>query len=754
MNRPSPFRGFALCLALLPLACAQQRTDGSQLGADAGDQVEVGGGDDAGDPDTGAPDKDTGAALVEDLGTVEPEDVGVVGADDVGTPPEDVGYPEVDAGSAEADVGSPSVDAGTPDTGPRCTGATVDCGGVCANTQTSTAHCGGCGRTCATGQSCVAGTCMLVCTAPTVVCGGACANLQTSAAHCGMCDRACATGATCVAGRCVGGVIPGPSFQVGLTPNNCAAVDHAATTGDDRGGIALSTDKLFYSGDTSTGRFDIADLGHPEPVGRIYDAMVSDLATGTLYTLAIGSTPLTQMGGTITTLMALDGATGGLTGTFVNLSQPIDLPATGSVGIFSGYQRVILMGGGRAWHVSLPSGAVIDLGAVALPATRIACESWAIWGTAEFYGDALYVDYVQTSTVIARMRVPQGTVTPIATFAGGLGDMCSFTVSPLWRRWYFHHEGVSQFRNVPAGETVGYCDATITGPTLPCRPIDVMCSGACTDLQTSRTHCGMCGRACATGEVCTAGACVVACAAGQTNCGGRCIDTTSDSANCGACGRTCVGVQWCSNGACGGGTRYAVTRPTVAEVPYLDACAAAGSQRVMRSSDDSGTAATVPFATRWWGAPLAAGFSMYVVTNGNVQVGTASGVISSVIGTIPNTSTPNGLIAPQWHDLVMSSDGVCIATTGAAPTRRWVAQWVSAHNYSDDFFDPADLDFEVVVHEGSGVIDFAYQSMSGPENSIVGLENNAGTAGISGCAGSTYSCTTVSNSRVRFTPTE
>ncbi len=748
MNRPPPFRGFALCLALLPLACAQQRSDGSLPGADAGDLLEVGGGEDAGDPDTGTVDKDTGAALVEDLGTVEPEDVGVVGADDVGTAVEDVGYAEPDAGSTEVDVGTPAVDVGTPDTGPRCTGTTVDCSGACVNTQTSTAHCGGCGRTCATGQSCVAGACTLVCAAPTVVCGGACANLQTSTAHCGMCDRACAMGATCAAGRCVGGVIPGPSFQVGLTPNNCAAIDHEATTGDDRGGIALSSERIFYSGDTSTGRFDIADLGHPEAVGRIYDALVSDLATGTLYTLAIGSTPLTQTGGAVTTLMALNGTTGGLTGTFVNLSQPIDLPATGSVGIFSGYERVILMGGGRAWHVSLPSGAVIDLGAVALPAARTACENWAIWGTAEFYGDALYVDYVQSATVIARMRVPQGTTTPIATFAGGLGDMCSFTVSPLWRRWYFHHETASQFRNV-YGETVGYCDVAITGPTLPCRPIDTMCSGACTDLQTSRTHCGMCGRACAAGESCTAGVCGLACPAGQSACGGVCVDTTSSATNCGMCGRTCVGAQWCSNGVCGGGTRYVATTPSITDVPYIDACSATGSRRELVDYDDYGVSVTVPFATRWWGAPLAAGFSVYVVTNGNVQIAPSFG-LTSLSGNIPDSSSPNGLIAPQWRDLRTSTSGVCIATTGAAPNRRWVAQWVGASNYSGG----GTLNFEVVVHEGTGIVDLAYGAMTSPQTATVGLENNAGTAAFGGCGGTSTSCVTVSNSRVRFTPTE
>jgi hypothetical protein len=322
--------------------------------------------------------------------------------------------------------------------------------------------------------------------------------------------------------------------------------------------------------------------------------------------------------------------------------------------------------------------------------------------------------------------------------------MCSFTVSPLWRRWYFHHELSSQFR--PTGsETVGYCDATITGPTLPCRPIDSMCSGACTNVQTSALHCGMCNHACAAGETCNAGVCGLACAAGQTACSGSCVDLNSDSANCGACGRTCIGGQWCIAGTCGGGPHYAVDGMPVG-VAYIDACGAAGSQRILTYADDSGTSVTLPFATRWWGAPLAVGTSMYISSNGNVQVNTSSGS-SSLSGTIPSVGSPNGLIAPQWRDLVLSSSGVCVATVGTAPNRSWVAQWVGANYYVGG----ATLNFEVIVREGSGVIDLAYGAMSGSGSATVGLENPAGTEAVSPCP-SGNACTAASNFRARFTP--
>ena len=57
------------------------------------------------------------------------------------------------------------------------------------------------------------------------------------------------------------------------------------------------------------------------------------------------------------------------------------------------------------------------------------------------------------------MAVPSGAVTTLATFSS-LSDMCSFTVSPSNNRWYWHHEGGSQFGG--SDESIGYRNATFT----------------------------------------------------------------------------------------------------------------------------------------------------------------------------------------------------------------------------------------------------------------------------------------------------
>jgi hypothetical protein len=76
------------------------------------------------------------------------------------------------------------------------------------------------------------------------------------------------------------------------------------------------------------------------------------------------------------------------------------------------------------------------------------------------------------------------------------------------------------------------------------------CGGVCRDLASDLAHCGACNRACAAGQVCSAGMCVVSCAAGTTNCGGVCRDLQADNRNCGACGRVCGAGTACVDGAC------------------------------------------------------------------------------------------------------------------------------------------------------------------------------------------------------------
>ena len=70
-------------------------------------------------------------------------------------------------------------------------------------------------------------------------------------------------------------------------------------------------------------------------------------------------------------------------------------------------------------------------------------------------------------------------------------------------------------------------------------------------------NCGVCGKACAGGEVCSFGTCSLNCAGALTKCGSACVDITRDLAHCGACDNaaciapaTGTGTVACEASAC------------------------------------------------------------------------------------------------------------------------------------------------------------------------------------------------------------
>jgi hypothetical protein len=250
----------------------------------------------------------------------------------------------------------------------------------------------------------------------------------------------------------------GDTFKiVDLTADNAVAIEHNQFTGDDRGGIATSLERVFVTGDSATARFGIEDLSGATGVGQLYDALVGDLRSGAVYVLANGNSPIFFGGGLVDGLLEVDGITGALTANRVAFTESIPL-GEGDVGIFSGFGRIVLHSSSGVYDISLPSGAVANLGTMTISAHQFA-ESWAYWGVAEFFDGSLWVDYVRDPQTIVRTRVPDGTTLPVATFQN-LSDMASFTVSPFLGRWYFHHEGQSQFRS--GDETVGFADASFS----------------------------------------------------------------------------------------------------------------------------------------------------------------------------------------------------------------------------------------------------------------------------------------------------
>jgi hypothetical protein len=104
---------------------------------------------------------------------------------------------------------------------------------------------------------------------------------------------------------------------------------------------------------------------------------------------------------------------------------------------------------------------------------------------------------------------------------------------------------------IGGSDTSGGTDTATPDGGTTCSGDQKLCGGACTSVQFDPNNCGACGKKCATGEVCSLGACKATCDAPLTKCGASCTDTKVDPNNCGTCGTKCVAGEVCSATGCG-----------------------------------------------------------------------------------------------------------------------------------------------------------------------------------------------------------
>ena len=343
--------------------------------------------------------------------------------------------------------------------GVLCSGGLSFCGRACVDLRSDPLNCGVCGRACPPDSACMGGACTTdACPVPTTRCGGVCVNVSSDPMNCGACGRPCRAGQRCDAGACSMMSVTGTPFQItALTSANCRAVEHNTVTGDDRGGIAIGSGVVFYTGDDRTASFDLDTLMPAARGTQPLDGIFGVTSPGLAFTLGSNRTPLEQRTSIIDTVIGVSPMVT-LNPMVLPLSAPIFLDRAmlpDDVGIHGGVDRMIITAGSRAWIIEGTSATVTPF-AIAPIAEHQRCESWAHWGVAEFLEGAPWVAYVRDSRSIVRQNLLTGEVRTIAVF-DNLSDMCSFTVLPGRGRWYFHHEGASQFRM--GDETLGFCDA-------------------------------------------------------------------------------------------------------------------------------------------------------------------------------------------------------------------------------------------------------------------------------------------------------
>jgi hypothetical protein len=101
---------------------------------------------------------------------------------------------------------------------------------------------------------------------------------------------------------------------------------------------------------------------------------------------------------------------------------------------------------------------------------------------------------------------------------------------------------------------------------------------------------------------------------------------------------------------------------------FIDACAAAGSSTYLPGSDDGTATATLPFTFQFYSNPYTA---VGISSNGVLGFPTVSGQYTNFPLRYP---TMGEAIFAFWDDLYQRT-GICAATVGTAPNRRYVVEW-------------------------------------------------------------------------------
>ena len=99
---------------------------------------------------------------------------------------------------------------------------------------------------------------------------------------------------------------------------------------------------------------------------------------------------------------------------------------------------------------------------------------------------------------------------------------------------------------------------------------------------------------------------------------------------------------------------------------------------------------------------------------------------------IPNSTVPNGFIAPYWDDLnpsLSETANIYTLLEGEAPNRRLTIAWVALPFFGEDNPDTP-VTFEVTLYEGSNDIIFQYDGAYTANSATIGIEHSSGNFGL------------------------
>jgi|GEM_PF-2272577 len=135
------------------------------------------------------------------------------------------------------------------------------------------------------------------------------------------------------------------------------------------------------------------------------------------------------------------------------------------------------------------------------------------------------------------------------------------------------------------------------------------------------------------------------------------------------------------------------------------------------TGDDQSKAFTLPFSFNFYGTTYN---SVYVCSNGFLSFTSDSRAYRPA--DIPNTGTPNALIAPFWRDLTPDASGTITYTSTSS---YFVVTWNNVKNYSNSNRQT----FQVILYS-NGEIVFQYKTVSNDVTTSIGIENQDGSDGV------------------------
>ncbi len=237
----------------------------------------------------------------------------------------------------------------------------------------------------------------------------------------------------------------GNSFAIrNLSTNNALVADVFSQVGyADYKGLASSSTRLFLNGYGTSGSgpawiFGGSDLSPVASLGGTRNGLVCDLKTRKVYSLANNGNLIGTSGGTVNSLVELDGVSGATTANVITLST--NFSVSGNSAIFSGYGRVVVVdSSNRGYDVSPVTGQVRLLGTVPTFVYPSSFGNFAYrgWGIAEMIGTNTWLAHIRDSQTIERMRLPDGATETIASFSDLGFYAANFTVGLSLNRWYF-----------------------------------------------------------------------------------------------------------------------------------------------------------------------------------------------------------------------------------------------------------------------------------------------------------------------------